>query len=73
MQRLNPFSTYRRRQRRANGSSKPGETRTVFVAVVSRMIIVPLCLLPLFGFYAAKTVNVADDPVFVVVACLLIS
>ncbi|GAA5906499.1 hypothetical protein JCM5296_003785 [Sporobolomyces johnsonii] len=49
-----------------------GETRTVFVAVVSRMIIVPLVLVPLFGWYAAKTVNVADDPVFVVVACLLI-
>ncbi|GAA6027103.1 hypothetical protein JCM8097_002392 [Rhodosporidiobolus ruineniae] len=49
-----------------------GETRTVVVSVVSRMIIVPLVLIPLFGFYAAKTINVADDPVFVVVACLLI-
>lgn len=29
-------------------------------------------MLPLFGWYAAKTTNVADDPVFVVVACLLI-
>lgn len=43
------------------------------MAVMSRMVIVPLCLLPLFGVYAALTVNVADDPVFVVVACLLIS
>ncbi|BGP16148.1 hypothetical protein JCM10213_006082 [Rhodosporidiobolus nylandii] len=49
-----------------------GETRTVVVAVVSRMIIVPLVLIPLFAWYAKVTVNVADDPVFVVVACLLI-
>ena len=49
-----------------------GATRTVIVAVLSRMIIVPLILVPLFGWYAYKTVNRADDPVFVVVACLLI-
>ncbi|GAA5878531.1 hypothetical protein JCM16303_002113 [Sporobolomyces ruberrimus] len=49
-----------------------GGTRTVIVAVLSRMIIVPLILVPLFGYYAYKTVNRADDPVFVVVACLLI-
>lgn len=49
-----------------------GERRTILVAVVSRMILVPLILLPLFGWYAAATTNVADDPVFIVVACLLI-
>ncbi|BGP24615.1 hypothetical protein Rt10032_c03g1273 [Rhodotorula toruloides] len=49
-----------------------GETSTVIVAVVSRMIVVPLVLIPLFAWYAKVTVNVADDPVFVVVACLLI-
>ncbi|GAA5874134.1 hypothetical protein JCM8547_008383 [Rhodosporidiobolus lusitaniae] len=49
-----------------------GETRTVVVAVVTRMVLVPLCLIPLFAWYAKATVNVADDPVFVVVACLLI-
>lgn len=32
----------------------------------------PLLLLPLFGYYAAITENVADDPVFIVVGCLLI-
>ncbi|GAA5977805.1 hypothetical protein JCM11641_006078 [Rhodosporidiobolus odoratus] len=53
-------------------SSGRGETRTVVVAVVSRMIIVPLVIIPLFAWYAKVTVNVADDPVFVVVACLLI-
>ncbi|GAA6026128.1 hypothetical protein JCM10207_008114, partial [Rhodosporidiobolus poonsookiae] len=56
---------------RPRGSGR-GETRTVAVAVVARMVLVPLALIPLFAFYAAKTVNVADDPVFVVVACLLI-
>ena len=72
--RFNPFrqlTLHERRQRRAAGG-KPGETRTVFVTVLSRMILVPLLLIPLFGWYAAMTVNVADDPVFVVVACLLI-
>ena len=42
------------------------------MTVISRMVIVPGVLLPLFGWWAAKTYNVADDPVFVVVACLLI-
>lgn len=69
VERLNPFS---KSSRSAAPSGQPGETRTVLVTVLSRMIIVPLCLLPLFGWWAAKTVNVADDPVFVVVACLLI-
>ncbi|GAA5840345.1 hypothetical protein JCM3766R1_001463 [Sporobolomyces carnicolor] len=49
-----------------------GANRTVVVAVLTRMIIVPLVLVPLFGYWAYKTVNRADDPVFVVVACLLI-
>ncbi|KAK4701246.1 catalase, partial [Phenoliferia sp. Uapishka_3] len=69
--RLNPFIKHPRPLRHA-GSGRPGETRTVLVAVVSRMIVVPIIMVPLFGWYAAKTVNVADDPVFVVVACLLI-
>jgi len=49
-----------------------GEGRTVLVAVLSRMVVVPLCLIPLFHYYAKSTTNVADDPVFIVVACLLI-
>ncbi|KAM0750887.1 auxin efflux carrier [Meredithblackwellia eburnea MCA 4105] len=68
--RMNPFINSRRPS--SGRPSRPGESRTVFVAVVSRMIIVPLVMLPLFGWYAAKTTNVADDPVFVVVSCLLI-
>ncbi|SCV74392.1 BQ2448_6824 [Microbotryum intermedium] len=72
-ERLNPFrrlTSAERRERRRN--SRPGETRTVLVAVLSRMVIVPALLIPIFGYYAAMTVNVADDPIFVVVACLLI-
>lgn len=58
--------------RSQRGKKHTGETRTVIVAVLSRMIITPLLLLPLFAFYAVETANVADDPVFVLVACLLI-
>lgn len=61
-----------RDEERRRASQVPGETRTVLVAVVSRMILTPLFLLPLFAWYAAATSNVADDPVFIVVACLLI-
>lgn len=49
-----------------------GENLTVFVAVMARMVVVPLVLIPLFAYYAKVTVNIADDPIFVVVACLLI-
>ncbi|GAA6020954.1 hypothetical protein JCM11491_001561 [Sporobolomyces phaffii] len=63
----NPTSTSISEQRASSGA-----TRTVIVSVLSRMIIVPLVLVPLFGYWAYKTVNRADDPVFVVVACLLI-
>lgn len=44
----------------------------MFVACFARMILVPACLVPLFYIYVKYTTNVADDPVFVVVACLLI-
>ncbi|KWU41790.1 auxin efflux carrier [Rhodotorula sp. JG-1b] len=48
------------------------ENLTIFVAVISRMVVVPAVLIPLFAYYAKMTINVADDPIFVVVACLLI-
>ncbi|GAA5959586.1 hypothetical protein JCM3765_007206 [Sporobolomyces pararoseus] len=63
-----PSSSNSVSERRASS----GANRTVIVAVLSRMIIVPLILIPAFGYWAYKTVNRADDPVFVVVACLLI-
>lgn len=49
------------------------ETRTIAVAISSRMIVTPLILLPFVAWYALKTAsNVMDDPVFVACACLII-
>jgi hypothetical protein len=78
--------------------AKPGENRTVFVSVVSRMIVAPLSkriphcvgrlheladlwlpyisphsvLIPLLALWSIKTKNIADDPVFIVTATLVI-
>lgn len=67
-----PFAPLPQRPEGDAAAATHGEKRTILVSVVTRMIIVPAVLIPLFALYAAKTVNVADDPVFVVVACLLI-
>ncbi|BGP32045.1 hypothetical protein JCM10296v2_003824 [Rhodotorula toruloides] len=67
-----PFKPRKNGDGEGDGDKGKGETSTVVVAVVSRMVVVPLVLIPLFAWYAKVTVNVADDPVFVVVACLLI-
>ncbi|GAA5943451.1 uncharacterized protein JCM15063_006475 [Sporobolomyces koalae] len=67
-----PFSRSTTSLSSAARRENSGANRTIIVAVLSRMIIVPLALVPLFGYYAYKTVNRADDPVFCVVACLLI-
>lgn len=49
------------------------ERRTIFVAVASRMILTPLILLPPLAIFCIRTrANVADDPVFIACACLLI-
>ncbi|KAI1783297.1 membrane transport protein-domain-containing protein [Ganoderma leucocontextum] len=54
--------------------SRPGETRTVVVAILSRMIITPLVLLPLMVPATKYDVQrVFDDPVFVVSNVLLIA
>lgn len=52
--------------------ARNGETRTVIVALLSRMIVPPLLLLPPLCWWSKETTNVADDPVFMVVACLVI-
>lgn len=52
--------------------AKPGENRTVFVSVVSRMIVAPMVLIPILAVYTIKTHNIADDPVFIVTAVLVI-
>jgi hypothetical protein len=47
--------------------SHPGENRAVFVAVISRMIIVPALLLPFTAWIAiADWFPAAEDPVFIV-------
>jgi predicted permease len=45
---------------------RPGEKRTIAVALLSRMIITPALLLPLRYFWSVATHNVADDPCFIV-------
>jgi len=53
---------------------RPGETRTVVIAVVSRMLLTPLVLLPLMSLSAKFDIpKVFDDPVFVVSNVLLVS
>ncbi|KAF8882418.1 auxin efflux carrier [Infundibulicybe gibba] len=53
---------------------KTGETKTVMIAVASRMIITPMLLMPLMALSSKFGVHeVFDDPVFVVANVLLIS
>jgi hypothetical protein len=48
-------------------NSHPGENKTVFVAVFSRMILVPLILLPAVALIARYDYfEAAEDPVFIV-------
>ncbi|CAK5268843.1 unnamed protein product [Mycena citricolor] len=61
-------------QQSARAVTRPGETRTVIIAVVSRMILTPLLLLPLMALSSKFNLHaVFDDPVFVVANVLLIS
>ncbi|KAH9916976.1 membrane transport protein-domain-containing protein [Epithele typhae] len=58
----------------SSGAARPGETRTVWVAILSRMIITPLVLLPLMVVCTKFDLQrVFDDPVFVVSNVLLIA
>ena len=52
----------------------PGENKTVFVAVISRMIIVPLLMMPILAVIAKYDLfEAAEDPVFILSAVLLVS
>lgn len=52
----------------------PGENRAVFVAVISRMVIVPAILLPAIALLARyDPFEVTEDPVFILAAVLLVS
>ncbi|KAJ6608687.1 membrane transport protein-domain-containing protein [Mycena sp. CBHHK59/15] len=54
--------------------ARPGETKTVIIAVASRMILTPLLLLPLMVLSTKFDLHaVFDDPVFVVSNVLLVS
>ncbi|KAF9009913.1 membrane transport protein-domain-containing protein [Cyathus striatus] len=58
----------------SNEEVKPGETKTVWIAVLSRMIITPLLLMPLMVLCARYDyLPVFEDPVFVVSNILLIA
>ncbi|KAL0959758.1 hypothetical protein HGRIS_011448 [Hohenbuehelia grisea] len=59
---------------RKEQASRAGETKTVVIAVLSRMVLTPLCLLPLMALSTKFDLQtVFDDPVFVVANVLLIS
>ncbi|KAI6000317.1 membrane transport protein-domain-containing protein [Pisolithus orientalis] len=56
----------------------PGETTTIVVTLISRMILTPLLVLPLMAFFTIRGegdggIKVFDDPVFVIVMVLLIA
>ncbi|KAI0371387.1 hypothetical protein BV20DRAFT_965606 [Pilatotrama ljubarskyi] len=58
----------------AKKKTRPGETKTVLVAILSRMIITPLLLLPLMVLSRKWAFqDVFKDPVFIVTNALLIS
>jgi predicted permease len=66
-----------RLQKRRNRSStvdRPGETATVVIAIMSRMIITPMLLFPLMALSTKFDLHsIFEDPVFVVANVLLIS
>ncbi|WVN88656.1 uncharacterized protein L203_103867 [Cryptococcus depauperatus CBS 7841] len=70
---------FERKLRQLAGSNEqrksyPGENKTVCVAVVSRMIIVPILMMPLLALMAKfDSFKAAEDPVFVLSAVLLVS
>ncbi|GJJ14944.1 hypothetical protein Clacol_009214 [Clathrus columnatus] len=56
------------------GAATGGETKTVFVAVTSRMILTPLVLLPVWvGLSTSLTTSVFEDPVFILTNVLLVT
>jgi len=59
---------------KTHNDAYPGENKTVFVAIVSRMIIVPLLMLPILAIIAKFDLfEAAADPVFILSAVLLVS
>ncbi|KZV98143.1 auxin efflux carrier [Exidia glandulosa HHB12029] len=55
-------------------SPPPGETRTVLVSILARMVVTPVVLLPLIYLFAKFDLHeMFDDPVFVVSTVLVVS
>ncbi|KAF9652326.1 auxin efflux carrier [Thelephora ganbajun] len=66
--------TSKGKRRSKDKSSRPGETKTVIIAIMSRMIITPALLMPLVVLCAKYDWHeVFDDPVFIVSNVLLVS
>ena len=61
-----PKMTKRTSLRKSIKPARPGETKTVIVAILARMFIAPALLLPLLWWYSLGQTGVNDDPVFVV-------
>jgi len=58
----------------AREKQRSGETKTVVIAVLSRMVITPLLLLPLMALCALYDWHdVFSDPIFIVANVLLVS
>ncbi|KAJ3973049.1 membrane transport protein-domain-containing protein [Lentinula raphanica] len=73
---LNPKRKRRPAFLGSNDGNKPllGETKTVYIAVLSRMVLTPLVLMPLVTFAAKEDWHsVFEDPVFVVSNVILIA
>jgi predicted permease len=55
------------------GEPLPMSKKTIWTAIISRMVLVPLVLLPLLAIIARfAPISVVDDPIFIVVLFLLI-
>ncbi|EJC99381.1 uncharacterized protein FOMMEDRAFT_170658 [Fomitiporia mediterranea MF3/22] len=74
LSRLDRWEANRSKDKSKKAKPRPGETRTVVIAVVSRMVLTPLVLLPLMALGARyDNPKVFDDPVFIVSNVLLVS
>ncbi|KDN43325.1 hypothetical protein K437DRAFT_248524 [Tilletiaria anomala UBC 951] len=59
--------------KRVSAMQRKEENKTIAVAILSRMFVTPLLLVPLVAWYAISThYNVVDDPVFIASACLIV-
>ncbi|THU93630.1 hypothetical protein K435DRAFT_669909 [Dendrothele bispora CBS 962.96] len=59
---------------RKQNNNRPGETKTVAIAVMSRMIVTPVLLLPLMAVAKYSDMHaLVDDPIFVLANVLLVT